>query len=81
MGLKFTHVRRQVEVDFLELPNIFQKAFNIEHHIGERLYMHSVIDYTGNARLAQVSHSPKTRESFDFPKEINTFPSPYWAPR
>ena len=34
-GLKFTMIKYEVEVEFPETPNIFQKALNIEHHIGE----------------------------------------------
>ena len=34
-GLKWTIISHQIERDYPELPNILQKALNIEHHIGE----------------------------------------------
>ena len=34
-GLKFIMIDSIVEKEFPELANIFQKALNIEHHIGE----------------------------------------------
>lgn len=34
-GLKWTYIYAHVEEKYPELPNIFQKALNVEHHIGE----------------------------------------------
>ena len=34
-GLKVTVVRYTIEKKYPKLPNIFQKALNVEHHIGE----------------------------------------------
>ena len=34
-GLRFTKIKRSVEKEFTALPHIFQKALNVEHHIGE----------------------------------------------
>ena len=34
-GLKWTFIYEHIAVKYSELPNIFQKALNVEHHIGE----------------------------------------------
>ena len=36
-GLTWTVVKHQVETAYPELPTIFQRALNIEHHVGEGL--------------------------------------------
>ena len=34
-GLKWTYIYAHIVEKYPELPNIFQKALNVEHHIGE----------------------------------------------
>jgi hypothetical protein len=34
-GLKFTRIKHSMQVAYPQLPNIFQKPLNVEHHIGE----------------------------------------------
>ena len=34
-GLEFTVIKYSIESEFPQLPNIIQKALNVEHHIGE----------------------------------------------
>ena len=34
-GLEMTVIKHHVEIEYPQLPNIFQKALNVEHHIGE----------------------------------------------
>ena len=37
-GIRWTMINKDVEIMYPELPSLFQKALNVEHHIGEGPY-------------------------------------------
>lgn len=39
-GLQFTTINKRIENSYGHLPNILQKALNVEHHIGEGALLH-----------------------------------------
>lgn len=41
-GLKWTKIKHTIQKAYPELPSIFQKALNVEHHIGEGLRLFSL---------------------------------------
>ena len=38
-GLETTVIKHSIESEYPQLPSIFQKALNVEHHIGEGIYV------------------------------------------
>ena len=55
-GLKWCCIRAEVAIEFPQVPNILQKALNVEHHIGE-----------GRCKT-HILHLPLLNSKFDTPK-------------
>ena len=76
-GLKWTMINHSVEAQFPRTPHIFQKALNIEHHIGDLKHMwKSVMLIPQACQLGPSCHKFFSDILDEFPGLIKTLNSP-----
>ena len=72
-GLQFTVIKHSKEIEYPQLPNILQKALNVEHHIGEGHENQTICRYVISLffcphRISHNSHVCPHRSSIFFSK-------------